>query len=198
MTTPICDGEENMNTCTWEQQILLDLSGELTGQERLALQQHLEHCEPCRRFQADYARLSQEYAATSRSHPMPEALKQRLITAAGELTPKAQKHTILWIHAAAIRPLLALAALLVLCMSGLLIYRHVTAAAPVTLAQQTPATVDIEEIALQEEAWEEEFIALEQSFAQVDQEWKQSDRAWLPEEETELLARDLLEMEKSS
>ncbi len=188
-----------MNTCKWEKQILLDAAGELTERQKHSLQAHLEHCDSCRHFQADYTILSQEYAAAAPDYPMPDGVKQRLINAANPCRTAARDNpVIIWIHAPSIQPWLAMAALLLVCLTGFHIYRQIAAKTPAALVRQTATPKAMTEITVLEDSWDEEFIELEESFAVVDQEWQRTDRAWLPGEETELLAQDLLEMEKSS
>ena len=190
-----------MSTCgSWEKQILLDAAGELNRQQKSRLQEHLNACESCRRFQSDYAALSQQYARHSEITHMPETTRQRLMAYAEFIAPAQRRHSIIWFPIPTRQALFALAALLLIAVTGLLIHRQI-ATSPAIVIAEAPSekrSGPIQEILPMNDSWEEEVIELEQSFAQVDQEWELSGTDWMPDEEAEALARNLLEMEKSS
>ena len=190
-----------MSTCrSWEKQLLLDDAGELNRRQKNRLQEHLNVCESCRRFQSDCAALSQQYSRDAEIIPMPEATRQRLVAYAESIIPAQQRPPLIWFPMSVRQSLVALAALFLIALTGLLIHRQiavgptiVTAAAPSEKSNEP-----IPEILPMNDSWEEDVIELEQSFAQVDQEWNLADTAWMPDEEAEALARNLLDMEKSS
>lgn len=187
-----------MKTCPWEKKILLSDSGELNEKEQDALERHLTQCASCRTFQEEYRELALGYAEAQAEHPMPETVKRHILAAAQNTHPR--RGVLIHLPAGTHHALTALAALLLLSLAGLYAYRHLALRAPVTLADQTTTTEPTETLdpILPDDAWDEEWMELELSFALIDQEWQETDTAWLLDEETEIIANSLMEMETSS
>ncbi len=186
-----------MNTCKWEKQILLSDSGELNEKEQGALERHLTQCASCRAFQAEYRILTLGYAEAQTKYPMPEAVKRNILAASQN--QHRRRGVLIHLPISTRQVLTALAALLLFSLAGLYAYRHLAPSSPITLADQTiPITAEPLDPILPEDSWDDEWMELELSFALVNQDWQETDSAWLLDEETEIIANSLMEMETSS
>ncbi len=68
----------------WEQEIWLYLDGELSSEDRLRVERHLEHCRRCREFLADVQpvedRFSFHLQASAAAHPLPVNFTKKIMS----------------------------------------------------------------------------------------------------------------------
>lgn len=187
-----------MNRCIWEKQVLLDEAGELNAEEKNALTGHLATCAACRAFQAEYRALAEDCAASA-IPAMPDRVRRAILAEAESCRTARKAVRLLHLPLNPVPLLTSIAALLLFCLAGLHVYRHLHRPSDALLADQpNPETTEILDAILTEDAWEEECLELELSFALVSRNWQQTDSAWIMDEETEILANSLQNMEKSS
>ncbi len=83
----------------WEQEIWLYLDGELSPEDRLRVERHLENCRRCREFLADVQpfqdRLYSHFQASAESHPLSKNFTRKIMSELPGMVPKPW-HKRLW------------------------------------------------------------------------------------------------------
>ena len=187
-----------MNCTQWEQWILLDHSGELSPRRHRKLQAHLANCPNCTAFAATIPTLCNLQTHDEANLELSDFTRYRIEQAARDQLSRSPNGRIRHRHPVlqSTGLLSALAALL-LILGGLHYQRLYTPPSIENTFSTAPdvTETDCEQLAWSDD-WDSELYEMELAFAIVDEELSDP-TLYMETEETESIARQLLEMEET-